>query len=133
MAPRPPEVSPADDWLPGRAMNMHGFAVIAGAVCVVAWCYLLAARGRFWQVQRLGAGIAPVARTGLIAVIIPARNEAGVIGEAVSSLLQQSCAESIRIFVTDDSSADGTAVAARQAAASHSRADALTVISGQPL
>ena len=73
------------------------------------------------------------ASSGLIAAIIPARNEAGVVGEAVSSLLQQSCADSIRIFVIDDSSADGTAEAARQAAASHYRPDALTVISGQPL
>ena len=133
MAPRPLEVSPADDQPSGRAMNMHSFAMTAGAFCVIAWCYLLAARGRFWQVRRLDAGIAPVARTGRIAVIIPARNEAGVIGEAVSSLLQQSCAECIRVFVIDDSSTDGTAEAARQAAASHSRAAALTVISGQPL
>jgi len=114
-------------------MNMHGFAVIAGVVCVIAWSYLLAAHGRFWQVQRLGVDVQPQARTGLIAVIIPARNEAGVIGEAVSSLLQQSCADSIRIFVIDDNSTDGTAEAARQTAASHSRAGALTVISGQPL
>jgi len=114
-------------------MNMHGFAVIAGVVCVIAWSYLLTAHGRFWQVQRLGVDVRPQARTGLIAVIIPARNEAGVIGEAVSSLLQQSCADSIRIFVIDDNSTDGTAEAARQTAASHSRAGALTVISGQPL
>ncbi|MGO9517544.1 MAG: glycosyltransferase [Candidatus Korobacteraceae bacterium] len=114
-------------------MNLHSFAMTAGAFCVIAWCYLLAARGRFWQVRRLDAGIAPVARTGLIAVIIPARNEAGVIGEAISSLLRQSCAASIHIFIIDDSSTDGTAEAARQAAASHSRAAALTVISGQLL
>src|SRR5271165_4157242 len=114
-------------------MNMHGFAVLTGALCVIAWCYLLAARGRFWQVQWLGAGAAPVARIGLIAAIVPARNEAGVIGKAISSLLQQSCAESVRIFVIDDGSSDGTAEAARAAATSQSRADALTVISGQPL
>ena len=114
-------------------MNMHSFAITAGAVCVIAWCYLLAARGRFWQVQRLGAGIGPMARTGFIAAIIPARNEVSIIGEAVRSLLQQRCAECIRVFVIDDSSTDGTAEAARQAVASHSRAGALTVISGQPL
>jgi hopene-associated glycosyltransferase HpnB len=114
-------------------MNPHGLAVIAGAVCVIAWCYLLAARGRFWQVRRLGAGGVPVARSGLIAVIIAARNEDRAIGKAVSSLLQQNCADSIRIFVIDDSSTDGTAEAARQAAASYSHANALTVISGQAL
>jgi hopene-associated glycosyltransferase HpnB len=109
---------------------MTGFVV--GALGVVAWLYLLLARGRFWQVQRLGAEVAPSATTGLIAVIIPARNEADVIGQSVNSLLRQSCADFIRIFIVDDNSTDGTAAAAR-AATSHSRAGALTVISGQPL
>jgi hopene-associated glycosyltransferase HpnB len=114
-------------------MTMHGFAVIAGAVCVITWLYLLVARGRFWMVQRLGAEIASLSKSGLIAVIIPARNEADVIGKSVSSLLQQSCADFLRIFVVDDNSTDETALAAREAATSHSRAGALTVISGQPL
>jgi len=75
----------------------------------------------------------PSAIAGPIAVVIPARNEADVIGDAVRSLLQQSCAGAIHIFLVDDNSADGTAEAARQAAANSSRPDALTVIRGQPL
>ena len=70
---------------------------------------------------------------GPIAVVIPARNEADVIGEAVHSLLQQSCASAIHIFLVDDNSTDGTAEAAREAASNSSRPDALTVIRGQPL
>jgi len=69
----------------------------------------------------------------LIAVIIPARDEAAVIGESVSSLLRQNGSASIHIFVADDNSIDGTAAAAHQAAASNLRSDALTVIPGQPL
>jgi hopene-associated glycosyltransferase HpnB len=114
-------------------MTVHGLAVIAGAVCVITWVYLLTARGQFWLVQRLGAHVAPQTVSGLIAVIIPARNEAGLIGTSVSSLLQQSCAAAIRIFVVDDNSTDGTAAAARQTAANDSRAEGLTIISGQPL
>ena len=51
-------------------------------------------------------------------MVIPARDEAAVIGETVQSLLGQTCAESIHIFVVDDHSSDGTAEAAREAARS---------------
>ena len=77
---------------------MHLSALIAGFVCVILWLYLLLAHGRFWMVQRLGAREAPLsAIPGPIAVVIPARNEADVIGDAVHSLLQQSCAGAIHI------------------------------------
>src|ERR1039457_2649396 len=113
---------------------MHLFALIAGFVCFILWLYLLPAHGRFWMVQRLGAKEAPSsAIAGPIAVVIPARNEADVIGDAVHSLFQQSCAGAIHIFLVDDHSSDGTAEAAREAAANSSRPDALTVIRGQPL
>ena len=113
---------------------MHLTALIAGCVCVFVWIYLILAHGRFWMVQRLGATEAPLsAIPGPSAVVIPARNEADVIGDAVRSLLQQSCAGAIHIFLVDDNSADGTAEAARQAAANNSRSDVLTVIHGQSL
>src|SRR5664279_1816256 len=113
---------------------MHSSALIAGFVCVILWLYLLLAHGRFWMVQRLGAREAPLsAIPGPIAVVIPARNEADVIGDAVHSLLQQSCAGAIHIFLVDDNSSDGTAEAAREAAANSSHPDALTVIRGQSL
>ncbi len=111
---------------------MHPFA-IAGLLCVMIWLGLLLSRGRFWMVQRLGAEVAPLAETGLIAIVIPARNEADVIGSAMGSLLRQSCAGSMHIFLVDDSSSDRTAAAAREAAVRSARADALTVINGQPL
>ncbi len=113
---------------------MHGFALIAGNVCIVLWLYLLLAHGRFWMVQRLGATETPLsAIPGPIAVVIPARNEADVIGAAVRSLLRQSCASAIHIVLVDDNSTDGTTEAAREAASNSSRPDALTVIRGQPL
>jgi hopene-associated glycosyltransferase HpnB len=114
-------------------MNMHGFAVIAGAVSIIIWIYLLTAHGGFWLVQGLEAEVASSARTGLITIVIPARNEAFVIGKSISSLLQQSSADSIRIFLVDDNSTDGTAAAAREAVLGNPHSRALTVISGQPL
>ena len=113
---------------------MPKFALIAGAICVLAWLYLLLAHGRFWMVQRLRAQTPPLARIfGPIAVVIPARNEADVIGRSVSSLLRQSCASSLHIFVVDDNSTDRTAEVARQAASDISQAERLTVVSGLPL
>jgi hopene-associated glycosyltransferase HpnB len=113
---------------------MHSLALIAGVVCVVLWLYLLLAHGRFWMVQRLRATETPLSPVaGPIAVVVPARDEADVVGDAVHSLLQQSYADTIHIFLVDDNSTDGTSEAARGAAASRSRPDALTVISGQPL
>ncbi len=114
-------------------MTLHNFAVIAGTASLATWIYLVAARGNFWLTQTLRARVPPLAEPGSIAVVIPARNEADVIGKSVRSLLQQNCAESIHIFVVDDNSTDGTDAVAREAATSASRANALTVIAGQPL
>ena len=114
-------------------MTIHGVAAVTGTLCVIAWTYLLAAHGHFWLVRKFQACVEPLAETGVIAAVIPARNEADVIHTAVTSLLQQSCAEAIRIFVVDDSSTDGTARVARQAALSGSRSNAVTLIPGQPL
>jgi|SRR5271166_2566705 len=112
---------------------MHSLTMMAGVACVLVWLYLLLAHGRFWMVQRLGPETAPLADAGPIAIVIPARNEAAVIGKAVTSLLQQSYAGSIHIFVVDDSSTDNTAPAAREAALRFGHANALTVLAGQSL
>ncbi len=113
---------------------MHSSLAVAGAVCIAAWLYLLLGHGRFWMVWRLGADAAPPGpATGLVAAVIPARNEADVVGAAVQSLLQQSSYRAIHIYLVDDNSSDGTAEAAREAAAFLSRSDDLTVIAGKPL
>ena len=113
---------------------MHLLGIILGMSCLAAWIYLLAAHGSFWKVWRLGSQVSPADTvSGTIAVVIPARNEAEVIGATVQSLLGQSCAESIRIFVVDDHSTDGTAEVARQVAQACGRPEAATVISGRAL
>lgn len=106
---------------------MLAFALIAGLVCIAAWLYLLLAHGSFWRVP-LAQNATPE-KSATVAVVIPARNEAGVIGRAVASLLRQNF-KSLHIFVVDDNSTDGTADAARRAASS---SDRLAIISGAPL
>ena len=69
----------------------------------------------------------------LIAAIIPARNEADVIGRAITSLLTQQFDGDVRLFVVDDNSTDGTANATRAAAGMLGATSRVTVISGSPL
>lgn len=63
-----------------------------------------------------------------LSVLIPARNEAAVIGQTVRTLLAQP--EVTELLILDDHSTDGTAEAAQQAAGDDVR---LRVIAGQPL
>ena len=112
---------------------MHSPILLAAVLCVIVWLYLLLTRGGFWMVGRLGASVPQNIAPGRIAVVIPARNEADVIGQSVSSLMAQSCVDAMHIFVIDDNSTDGTAEAAGAAARKCSRPEALTVIPGQAL
>ena len=88
----------------------------AGFVVCAIWLYMLVARGGFWrvrsQVLRESAEPNVAAR---VAVVIPARDEADVIGEAVTSLLQQNFSGELHVFVVDDHSSDGTADAVLRA------------------
>jgi hopene-associated glycosyltransferase HpnB len=113
-------------------MQFWGF--IAGVFCLVVWLALLVARGGFWNVGNFFAPRLPAARIhGLVAVIIPARDESEVIATAVRSLLNQSVADRIHIFVVDDQSTDQTAEVAGETAAKMGRSNAVTVIPGSQL
>jgi hopene-associated glycosyltransferase HpnB len=66
-------------------------------------------------------------------VVIPARDEADVIGRAVTSLLQQNFGGELRILVIDDHSSDGTADAALRAADDCRRAASVAILRGAGL
>jgi hopene-associated glycosyltransferase HpnB len=76
------------------------------------WLYLLLAHGRFWQ---SGPQLTPArpASTPSVAIVVPARDEAAVIGETLRSLLAQDYAGPLRIIVVDDDSNDSTGAVAR--------------------
>jgi hopene-associated glycosyltransferase HpnB len=109
------------------------FALILSAIGLAAWLYLLFARGGFWRADiRDDASEPPAPKEWpTLAAVIPARNEADVIGKSLSSLLGQDYA--LHIVLVDDQSDDGTAEAARAAAAALGAEDRLTVIPGAPL
>jgi hopene-associated glycosyltransferase HpnB len=93
-------------------MSWYSIAVIP----VLIWLYLLLGRGQFWRVTAQRARILTATAARRIIVLIPARNEAAVIGTAVASLARQAFNGSIEIIVIDDASTDGTAEVARAAA-----------------
>jgi hopene-associated glycosyltransferase HpnB len=107
--------------------------LVAGILSLLIWVYLLLARGGFWLVRPARAVPQAGVFSARIAVIVPARNEGDVVGDAVASLLQQSGLHSLHVFLVDDASSDGTAQAARKAAEAIGQTERLTVIDGRPL
>lgn len=107
---------------------------LVAAVPALIWLYLLLARGGFWRVSRQFAPLpADHQLANKVVAIIPARNEAAVIGDAVRSLLQQDYGGSIHVVVVDDASTDATHAAAIDAAASIGAAARLSVMTAAPL
>ena len=111
------------------------FAVSVASL--VIWCVLLFARGGFWRTRPaapISAGqLDAQAEWPAVVAVVPARNEADVIGQAVGTLLAQEYAGAFHVIVVDDHSTDGTADAARAAALALGRPERLNVIEAQPL
>src|SRR5450755_637597 len=89
------------------------------ALPLLIWLYLLLARGGFWRTSTQLSPAAPEHDLAAkVVAIIPARDEAAVVGDCVKSILQQSYSGAIHVIVVDDASSDGTAQVAGEAAAS---------------
>lgn len=88
-----------------------------GALVLLVWLILLFGRGGFWRAdQRLEDAPAPRAWPE-IAIIIPARDEAATIDEAVRAHLASDYPGGFRVIVADDGSTDGTGDIAQAAGA----------------
>jgi hopene-associated glycosyltransferase HpnB len=92
---------------------------------LLAWLYLALLHGRFWQAGPMLARATPRA-TPAVAVVVPARDEALVAGDALRSLLAQDYPD-VRVVLVDDCSADGTGALARGIGDGR-----LTVLDGAP-
>jgi hopene-associated glycosyltransferase HpnB len=101
---------------------------------LLIWLVLLFARGGFWR-TRPATPLTPRLRNTWPAVVavVPARNEADVIGKAVGSLISQDYPGPFHVIVVDDHSTDGTADAARAAALQLQCPDRLTVLTAKSL
>lgn len=102
------------------------------AASLAAWLYLLTARGGFWRArERLGPA-APAADWPAVTVLVPARDEAALLGRTLPTLLAQDYPAPITILLIDDGSSDGTAATARAIAAAHPAGARLTVLAAPP-
>jgi len=93
---------------------------IAG-VSLAAWVWLLLGQGGFWRTDvRLppGAGGTPPEWPS-VAVVVPARDEAEVLGVSLPSLLAQAYPGRAEVFLVDDGSSDGTGELAGELGAAH--------------
>jgi hopene-associated glycosyltransferase HpnB len=108
--------------------------IASGVLVVAIWLVMVFARGGFWRANRHLLSVAATNSTpAKVVAVVPARNEADVIERAITSLLCQDFNGSVRVILVDDHSTDRTAAAARVAASSIGRDDALTGIASAPL
>ena len=100
---------------------------MTAVAALLAWAWLLALHGRFWQ---SGPALRPKLPREApdVAIVVPARDEAELIGRTLGSLLAQDYPGRYRVILVDDNSRDGTAAVARALPG----AERLTVIQGRP-
>jgi cellulose synthase/poly-beta-1,6-N-acetylglucosamine synthase-like glycosyltransferase len=102
--------------------------IVVAVLAFLAWAYLLVGRGSFWRV-RLDAP-PPLRTAPPVVAVVPARDEAEVVGETVRALLGQEYPGPFRVVLVDDGSGDGTAEVALTAA--RSAPERLEVVRAEP-
>ena len=110
--------------------------LIVISLSCATWAYLMIARGGFWRAAERddapGVSAADVGGWPRVVAVMPARDEAGVIGASVGSLLAQQYRGDFSVIVVDDHSSDDTgAIADRVGAAIPG--DRLTVLTAPDL
>ncbi|WP_199920614.1 glycosyltransferase, partial [Streptomyces sp. NRRL S-481] len=93
--------------------------VWTAAGSLLAWLWLLLCQGSFWRTDvRLPPRREPEVWPS-VCVVVPARDEAAVLPDALPSLLRQDYPGRAELFLVDDGSADGTGDLARELARRH--------------
>ncbi|MCB5909475.1 glycosyltransferase [Streptomyces pinistramenti] len=103
-----------------------------GAGTLLVWLWLLLGQGFFWRTDvRLPPRRDPE-RWPSVAVVVPARDEAGVLPASLPSLLAQKYPGRAEVFLVDDGSTDGTAALARSLAAERGGLALTVTAPGEP-
>lgn len=108
-------------------------AVLVAVATLAIWLYIFLGRGFFWLAAERDDSFSSApdpARWPSVTAIIPARNEAEVVGRCIGSLLRQQYPGRFDVVLVDDESTDGTADAGREAASEARAGERLTVIGG---
>lgn len=94
-------------------------SISIGVLSLAIWLYLLFARGAFWRLRPFDNDLGEhqtLSESPHIIAVVPARNEAESIGQALASLLQQDYPGRFSIVVVDDHSDDETSAIALRTA-----------------
>ena len=85
---------------------------------LITWCWLTLFRGRFWATDQRLAFVKAAERVTWpkVVAVIPARDEADLIGETLSSVLGQRYPGLLSVYLVDDRSSDCTVRVAKEAA-----------------
>ena len=110
-------------------LNLNFLAAIPLAI----WLYLLLARGNFWRPSEDKIEPRRLEDWPHVVAVVPARNEATTISQAIASLAKQDYPGEFSIVVVDDHSEDGTAALAQQAANESGASQRLKIHSATPL
>lgn len=115
-------------------------ALILAAAACGTWVYLTLGRGRFWRgaendgdMHRALADVPADFAWPSVVAVVPARNEAGLIGTTLPSLLTQRYPGAFSVVLVDDHSDDCTARIARRVASEIGADDRLSVVHAPPL
>lgn len=115
-------------------MSFAGIEFTIAATTFAIWAYLVLGHGGFWCAGERDDTDEPPEPVSWprVTAVIPARNEADMLPQSLSSLLKQDYPGEFSIIFVDDNSTDGTADVARRIAADLS-SSRLTVTSGAAL
>jgi len=103
------------------------------AIPLAIWIYLFLARGNFWQLREDTLVPKAVGTWPRVVAVVPARNEAATISQALSSLLKQDYPGGFSIIIVDDHSEDGTAALAHKVANESGASQRVKIHSAVPL
>ncbi|WP_327363518.1 MULTISPECIES: glycosyltransferase [unclassified Streptomyces] len=104
----------------------------AACASLVVWIWLTFAQGMFWRTDvRLPPRSAP-ARWPSVAIVVPARDEAGVLPCSLPSLLAQDYPGEAEVILVDDGSTDGTGALALRLAREQPGLPLTVVSAGEP-
>ncbi len=112
---------------------MASILSLAAGLSLLIWLYLTLLHGRFWHGFEHLASPPAVSSWPAVAVVVPARDEADVIARSLTSILAQDYPGRVEVFLVDDHSSDGTARAARAAAARLGQETRLTIVAAREL
>jgi hopene-associated glycosyltransferase HpnB len=106
---------------------------LLAAVPLAIWIYLFLARGNFWQLREDTLGPKALGNWPRVVAVVPARNEAATISQALLSLLKQDYPGGFSIIIVDDHSEDGTAALAQKVINESGASQRVKIHSAAPL